>query len=322
MDLARSRIFGVQSTGTTEQFLRAVRRIWSDSEAYRQAEAHLEACAEYLASCRMYKALGVDYPEGTHPGPTELKSAVHILQNAALRGHEDSQASVGAIRALELPGVAECPDEWVRLAARRGDAQAQVWAVNRCRLFLSRGREYEPEILSWLETAATQGNADAQLALGRACWGGHGLPQDHVRGQRLIQQAAEQGHPSAQYGLVDILIESGRPTTDYNAAVNWAEKYLANPYRERKHEGVSVILLVERIAVLHAYGFVGYLETPPEDQRFPINYNKAIEWFARAECGPRRPLDRRLFTGRILHPLSVLLCLPSSTSTCSRGRHG
>jgi TPR repeat protein len=60
----------------------------------------------------------------------------------------------------------------------------------------------------WLRRAATAGNADAQMLMARLLMNGLGVEEDREAGDRLIELAAEQGHPLAQF-LLGLELERG-----------------------------------------------------------------------------------------------------------------
>jgi TPR repeat protein len=73
----------------------------------------------------------------------------------------------------------------------------------------------------WLELAATQGHAKAQLNLGVLYDRGHGVTQDATQAVRWYRQAAEQGNRKAQLNL-GLSYATGRGVAqDYIEAYKW-----------------------------------------------------------------------------------------------------
>jgi uncharacterized protein len=87
-----------------------------------------------------------------------------------------------------------------RPLAEQGDARAQI-ILGR---MYARGRGVpldEAEAGNWFRSAADRGNASAQLTLGNMYAEGRGVPQDYAEAAKWYRAAAEQGDPQAQYNL-------------------------------------------------------------------------------------------------------------------------
>ena len=65
------------------------------------------------------------------------------------------------------------------------------------------------EDLQTLHTQAIQGNAEAQVSIGRLYVSGHGVPQDYGKAREWYEQAAPQGDAWAQVNL-GLLYASGQ----------------------------------------------------------------------------------------------------------------
>src|SRR5580658_5943804 len=55
--------------------------------------------------------------------------------------------------------------------------------------------------LDQAKAGAAKGDAEAEFALGKAYYGGNGVPQDYGKALDLYQKAANQGHAKAQNNL-------------------------------------------------------------------------------------------------------------------------
>ena len=90
------------------------------------------------------------------------------------------------------------------------------------------------EVQAWLElqsaneeaaslqrAAAEQGDADAQLKLGRFYFSGSGVPQDDAEGARWVRLAAEQGHADAQFALASAYSLGRGVAKDKAEALRW-----------------------------------------------------------------------------------------------------
>ena len=69
--------------------------------------------------------------------------------------------------------------------------------------------------------SAEQGDANAQLQLGRAYVSGSGVPQDTAEGIRWIRLAADQGHVGAQYALASAYSLGQGVLKDESEAARW-----------------------------------------------------------------------------------------------------
>lgn len=59
----------------------------------------------------------------------------------------------------------------------------------------------QTEAIAQCREAAEQGDAEAQFALGRCYYSGHGVEQSYTESVRWYRKAAEQGFAEAQYNL-------------------------------------------------------------------------------------------------------------------------
>lgn len=59
----------------------------------------------------------------------------------------------------------------------------------------------DPAASQWFQTAAEQGNPDAQVNLGRMCILGKGVQKDEAEAARWYRKAAEQGDANGEWGL-------------------------------------------------------------------------------------------------------------------------
>ena len=77
------------------------------------------------------------------------------------------------------------------------------------------------QALAALRLAAEEGDADAQVSLGRLYAGGEGVPQDFAEVVRLYRLAAEQGRTSVQRDLGDMYYNGRGVPVDYAGAAQW-----------------------------------------------------------------------------------------------------
>ncbi|MCX7835590.1 MAG: serine/threonine-protein kinase, partial [bacterium] len=107
--------------------------------------------------------------------------------------------------------------------AENGDADAQIQLGK----LYEEGKDVQQnykEAVKWYRKAAEQGNADAQNELGWMYSEGRGVPQDDAEAVKWYRKAAEQGHATAQYNL-GWMYEQGRGVSqDNKEAVKWYRK--------------------------------------------------------------------------------------------------
>ena len=127
---------------------------------------------------------------------------------------------------LTAPAHAQDIDPWrvpeIRAQAEAGDAGAQgALGVLYYEGLGGIQRDYA-EAARWLGKAAGQGNALAQVSLGRMHTGGLGIPQDYAEGARWLRKAAEQGNAHGQASLGLLHYEGLGVPHDYTEAARWS----------------------------------------------------------------------------------------------------
>ena len=107
-------------------------------------------------------------------------------------------------------------------------------------------------------TAAKQGYATAQGALGSMYYNGQGVPKDYAQALRWYRLAAEQGDAYAQYNLGDMYGNGQGVPKDYAQAMRW--------YRLAAEQGDAAAQY--NLGVMYAKG-----------QGVPKDYAQAMRWF-------------------------------------------
>ena len=110
------------------------------------------------------------------------------------------------------------PAPWAQddpVAVLQGAEQRAV-ALDEARAFAA-----DAEIARVQRLDAEQGDADAQLRLGRQYFVGKGVPHDEVEGVRWVRLAAEQGHPEAQSVLATAYSLGRGVSEDQAEAARW-----------------------------------------------------------------------------------------------------
>jgi TPR repeat protein len=77
------------------------------------------------------------------------------------------------------------------------------------------------EAYKWYRLAAENGEAQAQVALGRMYWEGRDIPQDYREAMRLFELAAAQGASGGQTSLGIMYLNGNGVEKDYEAALKW-----------------------------------------------------------------------------------------------------
>ena len=110
--------------------------------------------------------------------------------------------------------------EEVRSKAGQGDAKAQV-ALGKLILEGRDARTDYAEAASWFQKAAEQGSAEGQFYLASLYEAGRGVARNEAEAVRWNRKAAEAGHADAQYALA-LLYALGRGTPkDKPESVKW-----------------------------------------------------------------------------------------------------
>lgn len=122
------------------------------------------------------------------------------------------------IEVVPTPSEEELED--IRIRASNGEVQAQLAMGDL--FYFGRGVEKDIEQAKmFYEAAARNGNVNAQYNLGEIYDKGRGGFKDDARAYNYYLAAARQGHVQAQYG-VGVLLAQGRGVLqDYGAAVDW-----------------------------------------------------------------------------------------------------
>ncbi len=158
---------------------------------------------------RAAMALAEAYDKGLGVAPNP--SAAEGWYRLAALLHADIDARYRLGRMLLAGGaVWRVPgdEEWnPKEAERRGRPFGAVWsAAKPAGVDDDKVVQLRPGIVEgerWLDSAARQGHADAQYALGMAMVGGIELPLDMASGISWLEAAAAQNHPDAMMALAD-----------------------------------------------------------------------------------------------------------------------
>ncbi len=112
---------------------------------------------------------------------------------------------------------------WFRRAGEQGDAVAQVCLGRMFALGLEVPKD-QREALKWFKKAADQGNSRAQNNIGLIYRDGLGVPKDYAEAVKWFKKSAEQGQASAQGNLGWMYARGYGMSKDRTEAINWYRK--------------------------------------------------------------------------------------------------
>ncbi|MCZ6628060.1 MAG: tetratricopeptide repeat protein, partial [SAR324 cluster bacterium] len=151
-----------------------------------------------------------------------FEDAAKWLRMAAERGNADAQHILGVIyqSGQGVPQDNLEAAKWYLKAAERGQVIAQFNLGVMYDQGLGVRRDYS-KAAKWFRKAAGQGNADAQFNLGLMNKLGRGVPEDYSAAVRWFQKAADQGQDKAQLNLGVMYANGEGIPRDYVQAHMW-----------------------------------------------------------------------------------------------------
>ena len=112
---------------------------------------------------------------------------------------------------------------WYRMAADRGNAQAQVAIGNLYGEGQGVPQDYG-EAMRWFRLAANQGNSEAQNDVGFFYLSGWSVPIDFAEAMRWLRKAADQGNEVAERNIGMIYLQGLGVKQDRAEAIRWFRK--------------------------------------------------------------------------------------------------
>ena len=127
--------------------------------------------------------------------PQDAVAARKWMLTSAEQGYVPAQEGIGGIYLGSLGPSTVVGDygeaeRWLRLAAMRGDADAQFWLGANYERGVFGGIDYR-EALRWLRKAAAQGQPDAQFCLGQMYELGEGVAESDLMAASWYRKAAD-----------------------------------------------------------------------------------------------------------------------------------
>lgn len=164
----------------------------------RRAEAG-DADAQYQVGIAYQFSLGT---------PRNDAAARSWFARAAAQNHTRALASLGYMLTVGAGGPVDAAgaENALRRAGEAGEASA--WA-NMAELVLQQRPAEKAEAMALLERAVAAGATNARYRLGRFLIEGDVVAADPARGRKLLDEAAEQGHPFAATYLAWMILEAG-----------------------------------------------------------------------------------------------------------------
>jgi len=176
-----------------------------------------------------------------------LSAETKALIVKAEAGDTDAQLLVGAAydSGRGAPRDGSQAMEWYRMAADRGNAEAQ----NSVGSGLQAEKRYE-EALSWYEKASAQGHALATNNLAYLYDLGLGVKQDRQKGFELYSRAADLGWAEAMWNIANMYGAGQLGEKDMVSACVWAKraaKFAAPQERQLQTQVARVVPQLERL---------------------------------------------------------------------------
>ena len=153
----------------------------------------------------------------------DWKAAFLLLEPLAKHGNADAQTQIGfmyetgrgvwhgrVVNGVAFPDRFDVQDGtvalvWYRKAADQGNAQAEVGLGRVLKHALGPNPAAYAAAMTWFRKAADQGNAEGQFQLGYMYYEGKGgIPQDLAEAMKWFRKAADQGNADAQEKLAQL----------------------------------------------------------------------------------------------------------------------
>ena len=201
-------------------------------------------------------------PTPAKPTPTPVSSPVSDYKARTERLLGWFTAHSDTATRGELDRMYKDPEavKWFRQASDQGDAIAQLMLG---RMFAS-GLEAstdEAEAVKWYTKAADQGNAQAQSNLGTMYRNGKGVPKDYEEALKWYRKAADQGNANAQVNLGWMYHSGFGVPKDYEKAVKWYRKAVDQGNANAQND----------LGLMYENGF-----------GVPKDYEEAVKWYRKA----------------------------------------
>jgi hypothetical protein len=146
---------------------------------------------------------------------------------------------------IDKPHVQEAPPPWAARpdaiaqptepqASSQNDSSMEKWYRNR------RAQAAKPNTaIGVIQTAAQQGDADAQYELGTIYQSGAGVARNPAQAEQWLSKAANQGHAKAQYALA-MLYRGNDSEEALQRSLEWQQKAAQSGYAEAQY-GLGVL---------------------------------------------------------------------------------
>lgn len=232
--------------------------------------AELQSRAQSGAAEAQYQ-LGIVYGAGRIV-PRDEATARRWMLKSAEQGYVPAETEMGESYLDNhltgpVPNYPEA-DQWLRLAATQGDAEAQLWLGLGYKRGYFGSIDYQ-ESLKWVRKSAAQGLPDAQFALAQMYEDGHGVPQSDEDAASWFRRAAD--HYSDVSGVFQAELQLAYMYRDGRLKGNEVEAYLwfaivggaVNPPTDEDVEEVAEEMTPPQIAEAQAKVTIWTQHHPP-----------------------------------------------------------
>lgn len=141
----------------------------------------------------------------------------------------------------------ELGEKALRRAIESDDKDVSLEAMNNLGMYFYTLSNRLPEAIQLFQSAASQGNANAQVNLGKAYYEGKGVPQDLEKAEHYFQLAAKQGNTTAQENLEVLQSEKNTANTPQNSGCAGCLLWT----------GGAMVVFVAILYILKAFGTFG-----------------------------------------------------------------
>ena len=184
-------------------------------------------------------------------------AAIQYFEQAGLLGYTVAMMNLGSIYLNMMPPSYEKARRWFKLAAEKGDAEAQNTLA---KMYLGGigGEQNMSKALIWFDKSAEQGYADAEFELGNIYRKGIVVPKDLSKAESLYKRSFEHGYIGALNNLGTMYAEMSDEESAFKT------------FRHAAELGDVIGMMNVGIAYLKGKGV-------------PRDVKQAREWFNKAE---------------------------------------
>lgn len=156
------------------------------------------------------------------------RSHFEWVKAAADKGDAEAQLQLALLYASGASGTRDTSKaaKWMRKAADQGLARAEYYLG----LDYAHGqgvKKNEAEAVQWFRRAADQGFADAQYEMGLCCLSGRGMRESGTEAMDWFRKAAERGSALAEYEIGNCYFEGTGVAKNIEEGIKWIDRAAA-----------------------------------------------------------------------------------------------